>query len=385
MTVQERVEAAREVARGVTKQFGRDYYLKKTRNGQPPDEMWQAMADQGLLALGVPESLGGGGGGVECVAAVMETMSRAGTPPLMYSLTTFSREAILRHGSESQIRDHVLPTMSGQRRFCFGVTEPDAGTNTFALRTRAKRTSDGDWAITGQKIFISGADEADHMLLAARTAEVGDDVSGSRDVISLFIVPMDTDGIELKQLDIDWRAPERQFSVFLDEAVVADDALVGTEGQGMRHLFSSLNAERIVISAWALGLGDYVLERAVEYARDRAPFGRPIGSYQAVQHGLARAKAQLEAARTMTYDAARRYDAGEDVGPSANMAKLLASEAADMAVDVAIQTHGGYGFSDEYDVVTMWPMIRILRVAPLNNEMILNYIGERILRLPRSY
>jgi alkylation response protein AidB-like acyl-CoA dehydrogenase len=179
--------------------------------------------------------------------------------------------------------------------------------------------------------------------------------------------------------------PDRQFTVFFDDVEIGEDRLVGEAGEGFRYLFDALNPERVVAAAWGIGLGDFALEKAVGYARERAPFGTPIGSYQALQHPLAQAKADLDAARLAMYTACRVFDAGGNAGYLANAAKLLASQAATRACDAAIQTHGGYAFNDEYDVATIWPNVRLLQIAPLNNEMILNYIAEHVLRLPRSY
>jgi alkylation response protein AidB-like acyl-CoA dehydrogenase len=252
------------------------------------------------------------------------------------------------------------------------------------MSTSARRRDDGSYVLRGQKVFISAADQADHMLVVARTTPF-QEVTRKSDGISLFAVDASTPGIELQPRAIEWHAPERQFSVFFDDVVVPPEALIGPEGEGAASMFESLNAERVVISAWTLGLGDFALAKAVAYARQRAPWGPPIGSYQAVAHPLARAKAQLEAARVMTYRAAAVIDAGGTGGQEANIAKLLASEAADAAVDAAIQTHGGMAFDADADIVALWPMVRILRIAPLNNEMILNYISEHVLGLPRSY
>lgn len=313
----------------------------------------------------------------------MEALARAGVPPLQYSLTTFSREAILRHGSEQQIKDHVIATMTGKRKICLGVTEPEAGTNSFASRTTARRTADGGYRISGQKVFISGADESDHILLLARTAPQGEEV-GRRKGFGLFIVDTSLPGVELRRLDIEWYAPENQYEVFFDDVEVPAEALVGQEGAGFDHLLSCLNQERVTVAAWALGLGHYALHKAVDYAKVRAPFGKPIGAHQAVQHPLALAAAEMEAARQVMYSAAAGYDSGHDAGDQANMAKLLGSRAALAAVEAAIQAHGGSAFVYETDVVTLWPMVRVLQIAPLNNESILNYIGERVLGLPRS-
>jgi alkylation response protein AidB-like acyl-CoA dehydrogenase len=303
---------------------------------------------------------------------------------MLYSLTSFSRQAIIRHGSPRQIEDHVVPSLTAERTFSFALTEPDAGSNSFTISTSATRRPDGNYVLRGQKVFISGADQADHMMVVARTTPY-DQVKRKSDGISLFIVDTSAPGISMHPLNIEWHAPERQFAVYFDDVVLPPEALIGIEGAGAASMFESLNAERVVISAWTLGLGELALAKAVEYAKQRSPWGPPIGSYQSVAHPLARAKAQLEAARVLTYRAAARIDAGRAEGHDANMAKLLASEAADAAVDAAIQTHGGMAFDADADIVTLWPMVRILRIAPINNEMILNYISERVLGLPRSY
>ncbi|QGP89795.1 acyl-CoA dehydrogenase [Gordonia sp. 135] len=380
---QELVASVFEAVKGISASFPRSLFLQRAREGGHARELWEAIVTADLLAIGVPEDLGGAGGGLTGTTAVMEALAQAGVPPLQYSLTTFSREAILRHGTEQQIKDHVVTTISGKRKICLGVTEPEAGTNSFAARTYARKTAEGSYRISGQKVFISGADESDHILLLARTAPPGEKLS-RRSGFGLFIVDMSLPGIELRKLDIEWYAPESQFEVFFDDVEVGPEALIGTEGLGFDHILSCLNQERVTVAAWALGLGDYALRKAVEYAKVRAPFGTPIGSHQAVQHPLALAKAEMEAARQVMYSAAASYDNGIDAGDQANMAKLLGSRAALSAVDSAIQTHGGSAFVYETDIVTVWPMVRVLQIAPLNNESILNYISERVLGLPRS-
>lgn len=380
----ELLAAVREAVDGVTARWDREYYLECTEEGRAPTEMYDAMVAQGLFALGVAESLGGAGGGLTATAAVMEAMSAAGTPPMLFSLTSFARQSIIRHGTPAQIQEHVVPTLTADRTFCFAITEPDAGTNSFAMRTSARVRDDGSYVLTGQKVFISGADQATHIMVIARTTPASQ-VERRSDGISIFVLPRDTPGVSLKAMNIDWQAPERQFSVWFDEVVLPVQALIGAPGRGLSGMFDSLNAERVVIAAWTLGLGSRALAKAVEYASVRAPFGKPIGSYQAVSHPLARAAAHLEAARVMTYRAAEKFDSGTPAGDDANIAKYLASEASYAAVDAAIQTHGGSGFDKDTDIITLYPMIRILRVAPLNNEMILNYIAEHILGLPRSH
>jgi acyl-CoA dehydrogenase len=374
----------REVVKGITARFDRAYFMRQARADGTTDELWAEMADKGLLAVGVPEALGGVGGGISGMAAVMETMSAAGVPPILYVLTAFSREALIRHGNDAQIDAHVRPTLTGERKLCFGVTEPEAGTNSFAMRTRARRTESGSYLINGQKAFISGADEADHMLLVARTAGRGDRVG--RDAgFTLFLVDLSLPGIELQRMDIEWHAPERQFEIFLNDLEIPAEARIGEEGRGFWYLFDSLNGERVLIASWAVGLGEFALGKGVEYAKTRAPFGSPIGGYQAVQHPLALAKAHLEAARLMVYAAAAEYDDGAPAGPKANMAKLLASRAAQEALEASVQAHGGHAFVRESDVSTLWPMIRAMSTGPINNESILNYIGQHVLGLPRSF
>jgi acyl-CoA dehydrogenase len=379
----ELAESIFDSVQGVVAKFPRSLFLQRAREHGHARELWEALVAADLLSVGIPEQAGGAGGGLTACTAVMEALAQAGIPPLLYGLTTFSREAILRHGSPQQIADHVLTTMTGQRKICLGVTEPEAGTNSFAARTRAQRTHRGSYLIDGQKVYISGADEADHILLLTRTAAPGDPVS-RRSGFGLFVVDLDTPGITRRRMDIEWYAPESQFEVFFEQVEVPASALIGAEGEGFDYLLSCLNQERVMVAAWALGLGHYALTKAVEYAKVRAPFSKPIGANQAVQHPLALAQAEMEAARLATYRAAESYDAGHDAGPLANMAKLLGSRAALGAVEAAIQAHGGSAFVYETDVITLWPMVRILQIAPLNNESVLSYIGERVLGLPRS-
>ncbi|MFI6573174.1 acyl-CoA dehydrogenase family protein [Nocardia fluminea] len=375
MNNDELIDTIGDIVKDVNARWGRDYYLERARNDEAPTEMYKAMADAGLWAVGIPEDIGGSGGGLVATAAVMEHLSRVGTPPMLYALTSFARQSILRNGTPEQIQQCVVPTLSGERMISFAVTEPDAGTNSFAMRTAVKPV-DGGFVLNGQKTFISGADQSDVMLVAAKT-------DGNN--ISMFIVPTDTPGITMQPLNINWHAPERQFSVWFDNVALPAEALLGAQGHGSSGMFDSMNAERVVVAAWALGLGYHALERAVAYAKERAPWGAPIGSYQAVAHPLAKARAHLDAARGMVYRAATEFDAGRKAGAEANMAKYLASEAAGAAIDAAMQTHGGSAFDADTDVITLWPMIRLLRIAPVNNEMILNYVAERVLGLPRSY
>jgi acyl-CoA dehydrogenase len=375
--------AVHEAAKGVTERFDRKYWVECARSGRFTDDMWQAMVDQGLLGLGVAEEYGGSGGGVTDTVAAMEAISSAGTPLALYILTVFARETILRHGTPEQCRALVTPTVTGEQRMCFAVTEPNAGTNTFAIETLATKTLGGDYLLNGQKIFISAIDVSDTVMVVTRTKRASE-VADRRQGLSLFVVDVASPGIELQPLDIGILMPDRQYSVFFTDVHVPADRLIGTEGEGFRLLFDALNCERLLAAAWAIGVGDYALAKAVAYVRDRAPFGTPIGAYQAVQHPLAMAKVKLDSARLLMYTASRSFDEGVQGGYLANAAKLLASTAAVEACDAAIQSHGGYAFDNDIDVATLWSIARLLKIAPVNNEIILNYIGEHVLRLPRS-
>ena len=383
-TLQSRIRDIQEATRGVTAQYGRAYILECIKEDRFPDELWAKLGEFGLLGLSIPEEHGGSGGGVLELTALNEALALAGVPTLFLVVTGLGRVPIVRNGTAEQIRKYVTPTCTGEKKMCFAITEPNAGTNSFAMNTLATPNGKGGWTLKGQKVFISGARDADFMLVVARTTRASE-VKNRTEGMSLFVLDMNTPGIKLQQLNIQVETAERQYMVFFDDVELPADALIGEAGKGAKLMFEGLNSERLLAAGAALGMGDYALAKAVSYSKERKPFGKPIGSYQALQHRMAMAKAQIEAARLMTYTAAERFDAGEDAGAHANMAKLLGSEAAVAAVEAALQTHGGYGFDRDYDVVTLWPMLRLLKIAPINNEMLLNYIGEHVLGLPKSY
>lgn len=378
-----RIRQVQEATHGISEQYPRTYIRRCIEQDRFPDEMWRAMGEYGLLGLSVPEKFGGSGGGVVEIVALAEALALSGVPTLFLVVTGLGRVPIVRHGTPEQIKKFVTPTCDGSIKLCFAITEPNAGTNSFNMSTLATRDGEG-WVLNGQKVFISGARDADIMLVIARTQKASE-VQHRTEGMSLFVVDMKTPGITLQQLNIQVETAERQYMVFFDNVHLPADALIGEAGKGAKLMFEGLNSERLLAAAAALGMGDYALKKAVAYAMERKPFGKPIGSYQALQHRMALAKAELEAARLMTYSAAERFDAGEDAGAHANMAKLLASRAAVAAVEASIQTHGGYAFDRDYDVVTLWPMVRLMEIAPINNEMLMNYIGEHVLGLPKSY
>jgi acyl-CoA dehydrogenase len=378
----DRVQAVRELTRLITSSYDRRYFVGCIEADRYPVELLEALAASDLLGIGVPVEQGGIGGGLREEVALAETICRAGIVPTFMAVPSFARIPVINYGAGELAEEFVAASLRPNGRPCFAITEPNAGTNVFETRTKGVRDHSG-WRIDGQKVFISGADKADHMLLVART-EAHDSVRKT-DGLTLFIVDMKADGITLQAQRVHATAPCKPSTVFLDSVCVPEMAVVGEPGNAFRYLFDILNPERIITAAIALGLGEFILEKGIDYARQRAPFSQPIGSYQSIQHPFSRAKVYLEAARVMLQQAAEIYDTGGDARPLANMVKYVASEAASAAADATIQAHGGYAFDEDYDLMGICSFLRLLQIAPLNNEMILNFVGETLLDLPRSY
>ncbi len=372
----------RDSVRECVAPFGFEYFAATSRAKKSPTELWQALGRGGFIGVNIEERYGGGGRGMSELAIVAEEVAASGCPLMLLALSPAVCATILsRHGTNEQ-RDEWLPALaSGERIMAFAITEPDAGSNTHNIRTRAERDGD-EWVLTGAKHYVSHVDNADALLVVART---GVD-EGGRIRLAMFIVPTGIENLAQAPLEVDILSPERQYTLHFDGVRLASDSLVGDINDGWRTLFAGLNPERIGSAAVVNGISRYLLDRAIRYARDRVVWDVPIGAHQAIAHPLARAHAQVEMARLGTAHAARLYDNGDDTrGDASNLAKLVASEAADMTLDAAIQTHGGNGMATDVGISAMWGLVRLFRVAPVSSEMILNHIAQHALGLPRSY
>ncbi|MGA5822269.1 acyl-CoA dehydrogenase family protein [Kitasatospora sp. NPDC094028] len=375
--------ALRQAVADLARRYGSDYFLAKSRAGEPVDELWAEAGKAGYLGVNLPAEYGGGGGGITDLAIVLEELGAAGCPLLLMVVSpAISGTVIARFGTEEQKRRWLPGLADGSRRFAFGITEPDAGSNSHRITTVARRDGE-DWLLTGRKVFISGIDQCDAVLFVART----EDARTGKLKPCLFVVPRDTPGFEYRPIPMEIVAPERQFQVFLDDVRLPADALVGDENAGLLQLFAGLNPERILTAAFALGLARHALGRAVDYAKDRTVWSTPIGAHQGLAHPLAQCAVEVELARLMAQKAGLLYDAGEDLaaGEAANMAKYAAGEAAAHAVDQAVQTLGGNGLTQEYGLGALLVASRVARVAPVSREMVLNYVAQHTLGLPRSY
>ncbi|MFC5061080.1 acyl-CoA dehydrogenase family protein [Actinomycetospora atypica] len=371
----------RDAVGRVAAPYGGDYYVDHARRGAECTELWHALGDAGYVGVSVPEAYGGGGGGLVELSLVCEETAAAGAPMLLLLVThAISAAVIAEYGTEEQRKDWLPGLASGREKVVFAITEPDAGSNTHKLATTARREGE-EWVVSGEKYYISGVDDAEALLLVART---GRDDRGHAQ-LSLFIVPTDAPGLQKIPLPVDVLLPEKQFTLRFDDVRLPASALVGDENQGFRQVFHGLNPERITGAALCVGIARYALGRAARYANDREVWDRPIGTHQGVAHPLAKAKIETELAALMTQKAAWLHDQGLPAGEASNMAKYAAAEAAIAACDAAMQTHGGNGVAQEFGLLPYWGLARLLRIAPVNREMILNYVAQHSLGLPRSY
>ncbi|MEZ5210238.1 acyl-CoA/acyl-ACP dehydrogenase [Gordonia sp. PP30] len=363
--------------------YGPQYFQDCARQGRKTDELWKEAGDLGFIGVNLPEEYGGGGAGMYELAIVMEELAASGTGLLMLVVSpAICGNIIARFGTDEQKQRWIPGLADGSITMAFGITEPDAGSNSHMITTTARRDGD-EWILSGQKVFISGVDQAEAVLIVART----EDAKTGKLKPALFIVPTDAPGFSRTLIEMELVNPEKQFSLFLDDVRLPADALVGSEDAGLSQLFAGLNPERIMASASAVGMARYALQKAVAYVNDRTVWKAPIATHQAISHPLAKIKIDLEMAKLMMLKAATLYDEGNDWGAAeaANMAKLAAADAAVAAVDQAVHSMGGNGLTVEYGVAPMIALSRIAKIAPVSREMILNFVAQASLGLPKSY
>jgi len=383
-TIEDLAEIRAE-ARRLANSFSLDYWRECDHTGNYPWEFVRAFAKHGWMSIMIPEEYGGMGLGLREAAVLMQEVAASGaglTGGSALHFYIFPPEPIVRHGSARMKQEYLPAVASGELLMAFGVTEPGAGTDTSRITTRAKREGD-HWVISGQKVWATNAQNATKVLLLTRTSDRNE--AKPLDGMTLFFTDLDRDRIDVREIDKLGRAAVDSNELFIDGLIATDDEIVGEVGRGFYHLLDGLNPERIVVAMEAIGIGRAALELAVKYANERIVFDRPIGANQAIAHPLAESWARLEAAELLALKAAQLYDANEPCAKEANAAKFLAADAGFKAADAALQTHGGFGYSKEYHVERLWREVRLLRLAPISQEMILNFLSTSVLGLPRSY
>ncbi len=377
-------QAIRDAVREVCTRFPDQYWREVDAAGAYPEEFVAGLTEGGWLSILIPEEYGGAGLGMTEAAIVLEEINRSGGNGTACHAQMYTMGTLLRHGSEEQKQRYLPEIAEGRLRLqAFAVTEPTTGSDTTRLTTRAERRGDG-YVVSGQKTFISRVKQSDLMLLLARTTpleELEDRTKG----ISTFLVDLREAGDALEVRPMDVMLNHHTCELFFDELALPAESLVGEEGMGFRYILDGMNAERILVASEAVGDGRWFVERGARYASEREVFGRPIGSNQGVQFPLAQAHAEVEAAGLVRFQAAALFDRAEPCGPQANMAKLLASQASWRAANACMTAHGGYGFAREYDVERKFREAKLLELAPVSNNMILAYVGQRVLGMPRSY
>jgi acyl-CoA dehydrogenase len=375
----------RQAVRELCSRFGSDYWQRLDEGGEYPDAVVGALTEAGWLAALVPQEYGGGGLGVTEASVILEEINRSGANSGACHAQMYIMGALVRHGSEAQKRAYLPEIASGALRLqSFAVTEPTTGTDTTKTRTFASRRGDR-YIVNGQKVWISRMQHSDLMLLLARTTALAD-VKKKTEGLSLFLVDLrGASGRGLTVRPIRNMVNHETNEVFFEDFEVPSENLIGEEGRGFRYILDGMNAERILIAAECIGDGYWFVDRARSYARERIVFDRPIGQNQGIQFPLARAYANVRAADLMRYEAARRFDANEPAGAEANLAKLLAADASWEAANICLQTFGGFGFAAEYDVERKFRETRLYQVAPISTNLILSYVAEHVLGLPRSY
>jgi alkylation response protein AidB-like acyl-CoA dehydrogenase len=373
----------RAAAAALGRRYGYGYTIERARRHEPLRELWQEAGKLGFIGVNLPEEHGGGGRGIYELSIVQEELAAAGSGLLMLVVSpAICGTIIARSGTPDQKARWLPGIADGSQIMAFGITEPDAGSNSHRITTTARRDG-SDWVLTGRKIYISGVDQADHVLIVSRT----EDARTGTLKPALFTVPTDAPGFDFKPIDMDIIMAERQFMLFLDDVRLPAQALIGDEDAALDQLFAGLNPERVMAAAMSVGSSRYALDKAVAYANERQVFRTPIGAHQGISHPLAQIKIEVELAKLMMQKAAALYDADDDMGAAeaANMAKYAAAEANVRAVDQAVQTHGGNGLAAEYGLASMLAASRVARIAPVSREMVLNFVAQFSLGLPKSY
>jgi alkylation response protein AidB-like acyl-CoA dehydrogenase len=375
-------KALREAVRGIAEGFGPDYFQRVADEGGQLTELWQALAANGFVGVHLPEEYGGGGSGLYQLAAIVEETAIAGCAPQAFIYSAGMAGPLLTKHATAEVKKKWVPRLaSGESIISFALTEADAGSNSHNIRTTARRQGD-KYIINGAKQFITGVESADAIIVATRTST---NEANGRARISLFLVDADAPGLTRTKIPTAIGMPEKSWSLYFDDVEVDASRLLGAEDHGFRAIFDGLNSERVLVAAMTTGFAQYALAKTVRYANERVVWDAPIGSHQGVAHPLARIKVEIEGARLMTQKAALLFDAGLDAGESANMGKMMAAEAAIHSFDRAIHTHGGNGVTTEYQLVNYWFHVRLLKIAPVSEELVLSYIAHNTLGLPRSY
>lgn len=378
----ENLDAIRQLCDDIAKRVDRPYMAAQGRKREPATKLWDLWVETGLLGIGLPAEYGGEGGDVTDLVHAVDWLAQHGLF-LGNAVPNFmSRIPLVKHGTPEQKKELLPGTATGEVRFSFAITEPDAGTNTFKIKTAARRDGDG-WRLSGSKHYITAFEDSTHSLVVARTE--GHDPGARTKGLTLFLVDPHAEGVSTTEMDLGVHLAEKNYVVNFDDVYVPGENILGEAGSGIRVLFDCLNPERLLVTAANVGQADYVLSKGADYARIRAPFDAPIGSYQSVQHPMAVAKVNIEAARALLYKATAIYDEGGEIGLDANMAKYLSSQAFSQAANAAAAAYGG-GFADmEQDIIPFFLQAKLNELAPVNNNIVLSHIAQNALNLPRSY
>ncbi len=384
--------ALRDSVTALVSRYGHDYFVARAHAHEQPTALWKELGAAGFLGVHLPEEYGGGGGTLGDLLVVVEAASAAGCPLLMTVISPAICGTILaRHASHEMKQRWLTGIADGSLKMAFAITEPDAGSNSHEITTTARpdgnsgEHADRGWRLAGTKYWTSGVDEADAILVVARSGSA-DSADGTRKPLSLFVVPTDSPGLTWQPIPAALVQPEHQFTVYFDDVALGPEALIGDDGNGLRQVFSGLNPERITAAAISNGISLYALEKATAYANERAVWkGVKIGAHQGVAHPLAECYIAVTQARLMAARAAELFDDGADAAEASNIAKFAAADASLRTLDQAMQTHGGNGLSLEYGLADLWFLARMLKTAPVSREMVLNFVAQRSLGLPASY